>query len=60
MPWKPVELEATPMDCSVMTRPEAIVTVSMNSVPGRVCKYSKGGAEVGKSPENDPEPYATD
>jgi len=32
-PWKPVDVLATPMDCLVMTRPEAIVTVSVNSVP---------------------------
>jgi hypothetical protein len=32
-PVKPDEVDATPMDCLEMTRPEAIVTVSVYSVP---------------------------
>ena len=32
-PLKPVEVEATPMDCPGITSPGPIVTVSVNSVP---------------------------
>ena len=32
-PSKPLEVDATPMDCLVMTSPGEIVTVSMYSVP---------------------------
>ena len=32
-PSKPLEVEATPMDCLVITSPGAIVTVSVYSVP---------------------------
>ncbi len=39
-PWKPVEVEATPMDCPGITSPEPIVTVSKNSVP------KKGGVWI--------------
>jgi hypothetical protein len=39
-PSKPLEVEAAPMDCWEMTRPEAIVTVSKYSIP------KKGGGEM--------------
>ena len=32
-PWKPWEVDATPMDCFDAVRPEPRVTVSVNSVP---------------------------
>jgi len=32
-PLKPVDFEATPMDCLGITSPDAMVTVSVNSVP---------------------------
>src|SRR5579863_5819368 len=42
----PREVEATPIDCEGMTTPGAIVTVSLNSVPGSGCKDSKDGASA--------------
>ena len=53
---------ATPMDCLVMTRPEAIVTVSVNSVPiFQKSINSRPIAEPSENlPENEPEPYVTD
>jgi len=36
---KPVEFEATPMDCREITAPGAIVTSSMYSVPEIGCEY---------------------
>jgi len=49
------------MDCEGMTTPGAIVTVSMNSVPGRVIylNVAKMALTQGNVPVNDPEPYAT-
>ena len=36
-PEKPEDLLATPMLCEVMTKPVPIVTVSVYSVPAKVC-----------------------
>jgi hypothetical protein len=57
----PRKVEATPMDCEGMTTPGAIVTVSINSVPGRVIylNVAKMALTQGNVPINDPEPYAT-
>jgi hypothetical protein len=45
----PREVEATPMDCEGMTTPGAIVTVSVNSVPGCGYKDRKDGTNAGTS-----------
>jgi len=39
------------MDCEGMTTPGAIVTVSVNSVPGCGCKDHKDGTNAGTSTE---------
>ena len=52
---------ATPIDCLVMTRPGAIVTVSVNSVP--IFQNSMNSRPIAEPsehlPENEPEPYVT-
>ena len=58
---KPLEFEATPMDCFLITSSEEIVTVSKYSVPKTWgVRISKRALVIRKVPENDPDPYVTD
>jgi hypothetical protein len=56
-PSKPNDSDATPIDWRGITRPGAIVTVSMNSVPGGVNK-AKPEMRVENPPLNVPWSYA--
>jgi hypothetical protein len=55
-PVKPVEVEATPIDCWVMVSPLPRVTVSVYSVPVKNRRYFQLMISLYVIPEKEPEP----
>lgn len=61
-PWRPRNVDATPMDWGEITTLGVIVTVSMNSVPESYVNIAKTNRALTdeNAPENVAVPYDTD